>query len=149
MACEKLRKQKSVAGQMQVYVLTNRHREDRPQHYESRLVQFPTSTDSTLEMAKYAMGALAQLFRSGYGYKKAGVMLHNISPNTGIQTAMFDAIDRPKHTALMQTIDTLNAHHGRSTVMLGSQGTHGIQSNRDHLSPRCTTEWSEIMVVKV
>lgn len=149
MAAEKLRKQNSVAGQMQIFILTNYHREDQPQHREGRLVQFQMPTDSTLEMVKIAMAALRELYRKGYGYKKAGVILYDISPNTGIQSMMFDEIDRPKHKALMQTMDALNANHGRSTVKLGSQGTGGIPSNRNHTSPQFTTEWSEILKIKV
>ena len=148
MAAEKLRKQNSVTRQMQIFILTNYHREDQPQHREGRLVQFPMPTDSTLEMVKAANKALKELYRKGYGYKKAGVILYDIAPNTGIQSMMFDEIDRPKHKALMQTIDSLNAHHGRSTVALASQGTHGIPSNRDHLSPQYTTEWRDILVIK-
>ncbi|CDN31331.1 Error-prone lesion bypass DNA polymerase V (UmuC) [Mucinivorans hirudinis] len=147
MVAEKLRKQHSVAGQMQVYIFTNYHREGSPQHYEGRLVQFLTPTESTLEMVKAASAALKELFRKGYGYKKAGVILYDIKPNTGIQATMFDEIDRPKHKALMQTIDTINAHHGRSTIKVGSEGE--VHQNRNHTSPRYTTEWSDILVVKV
>lgn len=149
MAAEKLRKQNSVTRQMQIFILTNYHREDQPQHREGRLAQFPMPIDSTLEMVKAAKKTLKELYRKGYGYKKAGVILYDIAPNTGIQAMMFDEIDRPKHKALMQTIDSLNAHHGRSTVALASQGTHGIPSNRDHLSPQYTTEWNDILVVKI
>lgn len=148
MAAEKLRKQNSVTRQMQVFILTNYHREDQPQHREGKLIHFPLPTDSTLEMAKAANKALRELYRKGYGYKKAGVILYDILPNTGIQSMMFDEIDRPKHKALMQTIDSLNAQHGRSTVMLGSQGNGGIPSNRNHTSPQFTTQWSDILIVK-
>lgn len=148
MAAEKLRCQNSVAGQMQVYIYTNYHRDDRPQHYESRLITFSVSTDSTLEMVKAANSALRELFRNGYGYKKAGVTLHDILPNTNVQGVMFDEIDRTKHKALMRAIDSLNAHHGRSTIMLGAQGSGSIPSNRNHTSSRYTTEWSEILTVK-
>lgn len=149
MAAEKLRKQKSVAAQMQIFILTNRHRDDRPQYYESHLVHFPIATDSTPEMVKAANMALKELYRPGYGYKKAGVTLHHIAPNRDIQLALFDEIDRTKHQALMQTVDTLNAHLGRSTVILGSQGSNTIPANREHLSPRYTTEWDDILTVKV
>lgn len=147
MAAEKLRKQNSVAGQMQVYIYTNYHREGVPQHHEGRLVQFPTPTDSTIEMSKAASMALRELFRTGYGYKKAGVILYDISANRGVQTSMFDTVDRPKHKALMQTLDTINSHHGRSTLRLGSEGD--IPQNRNHTSLRYTTEWSDILTIKV
>lgn len=148
-AARKLRGQKSVAGRMQVFICTNRHRDDLPQHYQTYLVQFPTATDSTLEMVSCVAQALRVLFKQGYEYKKAGVILSDIHPHRGIQSALFDEIDRPKHAALMKTIDSINDHHGPSVVRVGSEGDGGIKYNRDHLSPLYTTAWSDILVVKV
>lgn len=149
MAAEKLRKQHSVAGQMQLFILTNRHRDDQPQHHEGRLMQFSTPTDSTLELAKAASGLLRQIYLSGFGYKKAGVILYDLQPNTSVQASMFDTVDRRKHQTLMQTLDQLNAHLGPAKVKLGSQGSGEIRNNHEHLSPHYTTSWSDILVVKV
>lgn len=148
MAAEKLRNQGSVVAQMSIYILTNRHREDQPQHYENRIIRFDTPTDSTLEMASAAASALGGLFRPGYRYKKAGVTLLEISSSDQIQSQLFDPIDREKHKALMTTIDSLNSAHGRSTIMLASQAATYSQTTHDHLSPRYTTNWDEIMTIK-
>ncbi len=148
-AAEKLRQQNSVAGQIQVFVATNRHRADLPQHSEGRLITFMTPTDSTLEIAKAASSLLKELYRVGYGYKKAGVVLYDISDNEGIQSSMFDSVDRPKHKALMQTLDRLNTQMGRSTVKLGSQGDGVKAFNCEHRSPLYTTQWSDILKIKV
>lgn len=147
LAAEKLRKQQSAAGQIQVFICTNRHRTDLPQQYESRLVRFYVATDSTLEMVGQATKALQAIFTPGYGYKRAGVILSDIIPKSEVQAALFDATDRPKHTRLMQTIDSLNRYHGRNTISLASQRFAPQQSSRDHLSPRYTTEWSEILTI--
>lgn len=147
MACEKLRRQKSVASQMQVFISTNRHRPDAPQSYKSRLVNFDVPTDSTLEMVSEATSALKAILANGFGYKKAGVILSGISPASSVQTALFDSIDRPKHSKLMKTIDTINAHHGRSTIGVAWQGAGNVSDSK-HLSPSYTTDWNDIMVVK-
>lgn len=149
LACEKLRKQSSVAGQLQVFILTNRHREDRPQHNEGAMLQFTTPTDSTLEIAKAASDLLKKIYRKGFGYKKAGVILQNINKNTGVQNSLFDTVDRTKHKSLMNTIDAVNSQMGRSTIMLGSQGAMDIRSNKEHMSPCYTTKWSDILIIKV
>ncbi len=149
MAAEKLRKQHSVAGQMQLFILTNAHREDQPQHREGRLIQFVTPTDSSLELAQAAATAFRELYRRGFGYKKAGVILSDIQPCDGVQRSMFDPLDRQKHQALMQTVDLLNSRLGRATVKLGSQGSAEIRNNHEYLSPRYTTQWDELLVVKV
>ncbi len=148
-AAEKLRRQSSVAGQIQVFIATNRHRSDLPQHSEGRLITFMTPTDSTIEIAKAASTLISELYRAGYGYKKAGVVLYDISDNVGVQTSMFDSVDRTKHKSLMETLDRLNSQMGRSTVKLGSQGEGAPSINCEHRSPLYTTSWSDILKIKV
>jgi len=149
MAAEKLRKQNSLTRQMQIFIYTNRHRKDKAQHFEGKLITFPTSTNSTIEMVHYATRALKEIYQKEYGYKKAGVILYEISQDTGTQNILFDSIDRSKHTSLMLIMDKLNAQHGKNTVSVGTQGKSKIPAHQDHLSPRYTTHWDEIMVVKV
>jgi len=149
MAAEKLRKQNSLTRQMQIFIFTNRHRKDKAQHYEGKLITFPTATNSTIEMVTFATQALKDIYKKDYGYKKAGVILYDISPDTGTQNILFDNIDRPKHAALMQTMDLLNAQHGKNTVSISAQGTGKIPAHQENISPRYTTHWSEIMVVRV
>lgn len=148
-AAEKLRRQNSVAGEMQVFLFTNRHREDMPQHCEGMLYRFETPTDSTLEMTKCATSLLQKIYRAGFGYKKAGVTLSAIESARTVQGSLFDTIDRPKHKLLMQTIDRINATQGNGTVRMLSQGEITDHTNREHLSPQYTTNWNDILVVKV
>jgi len=58
-----------------VFILTNRHRPDKPQSYENALLKLPNPTDSTIELVKYAGKILRDLYSKGYGYKRAGVVL--------------------------------------------------------------------------
>ncbi|MBR5455374.1 MAG: Y-family DNA polymerase [Bacteroidaceae bacterium] len=146
---EKLRRQHSVAQELQVYIITNRHRNDKPQYYECGQILFPTATDSTLEIVKAATAELKRIFRKGYGYKKSGVRVGRISPANTVQATLFDTIDRPKHKRLMETIDRINAGMGRESIRLVTQGTITDHTNREHLSPQYTTKWDEILVVKV
>jgi DNA polymerase V len=149
MAAEKLRKQNSLACQMQIFIYTNRHRKDKAQHYEGKLITFPTPTSSTIEMVTFAVQALKEIYKKDCGYKKAGVILHEITPDTGTQKILFDSIDRSKHTTLMQAMDQLNAQHGKNTISLGAQGRGKIPAHQENISPKYTTHWDEIMVVKV
>jgi DNA polymerase V len=148
MAAEKLRQQHSVAGELQVFILTNRHREDMPQHREGKLVKFVTPTNSTLEIVKAATAMLKELYRRGYGYKKSGVTLCDIMPDNAVQKSLFDPTDHPKHKLLMQTIDNINSTLGSNSIKLVSQGNIGDHINRQHLSPEYTTDWKDILVVK-
>ena len=148
-AAEKLRRQHCVAQELQVFIFTNRHREDRPQYFECGQVQFPVATDSTLEIVKAAVAELRRIYRKGYGYKKSGVRLSRITPASAVQATLFDTLDRPKHKKLMETIDRINAGMGNESVKLVSQGTVTDHTNREHLSPQYTTKWDEILVIKV
>ncbi|MEG0500351.1 MAG: Y-family DNA polymerase, partial [Rikenellaceae bacterium] len=148
MAAEKLRAQDSVAGQISVFIFTNRHREDAPQSYENRVVKLEVPTDSTIEIVKYSVSALRTIYKEEFGYKKAGVILTVISPKSSIQKPLFDTIDRPKHEQLMKVLDSINSSHGRSTVAIATQGVDPLPTNREHLSQRYTTSWSEILLIK-
>lgn len=148
MACGKLRKQESVCGEAIVFILTNLYREDRPQQYESQIIMFPSATDSLIEINRSILRTLASLFKKGYAYKKAGVILSEISDKATSQFVLFDPIDHSKHDKIMQTIDNINSHQGYQRVSLASQSLEGIKMNRQHLSPLFTTKWSDIIQVK-
>lgn len=148
-ACaEKLRAQHSVCGEMTVFILTNRFRENLPQTYESRLVKLSVPTDSTLELTKYASGLLRQIYRKGYVYKRAGVILSDIRSKTGTQRDLFDDADRDRHDRLMKTLDRLNGSMGRHKVVTAAAGTGFFRMHREHLSGRFTTDWGQIIRVK-
>lgn len=149
MAAEKLRKQKSVASQVSVFIYTNRFRDDQKQHSENKIVKFEASTDSTLTLAHYVSQALKSMYREGYGYKKAGVILSDMASASGIQQTLFEDGKRAKRSQLMSVVDNLNRQQGKYTVILASQGFDPIKMNREHLSPSYTTSWTDILKVKV
>lgn len=149
MSAEKLRKQKSVCSQVLVFIYTNRFRDDMPQYSESKVVKFEASTDSTLKLAHYVAQALKSIYRAGYGYKKAGVILSDISSANGIQQTLFENGDRSKHSQLMHAMDSVNKKQGKHTVILAAQGFEPIKMNRQYLSPSYTTNWDDILKVKV
>ncbi len=147
-AAEKLRCQDGVAAQMQIFAATNRHRMDMPQYSGSEVIALATPTDSTIELATAASKALRRLYKEGYGYKKVGVILYDIRSSSGIQTSLFDSTDHSKHKDLMKSLDSINSHFGTGSVRLGSQGSAKSRVSSNYLSPRYTTEWDDILVVK-
>ncbi len=150
MAMEKLRRQGSLVGQVQVFLRTNRFREDKPQYKDSYIACLSSPSDSTLEVMRYCDFALKQIFTDGVEYKRAGVILYDLTSKSELSKGLFsEELQDGKHTELMRTIDGLNSKHGRGTVTLGLQLKGGIRSQREHLSPQYTTRWEDIMVVKV
>ena len=144
---EKLRRQKSVCGELYVFIYTDWHKE-QSQSFERRIVKLVTPTDSTLELTAMAAAALRQIYKSGFGYKKAGVILGDISPRTGIQVSLFDPIDRGKHSRLMSVMDDLNRKQGRGTVGVAAGRHKLLETVHEHLSRQFTTDINDILKVK-
>ncbi len=144
----KLRRQRSICGEVRVFLLTNRFREDLPQHYENRLRKLSVPTDSTLLLTSCAAALLREAFRPGVAYKRAGVILSDISSKSGIQTDLFDANDRDRHDRLMKAVDALNERFGRHRLVTAAEGFEPFKMNRNHLSQQYTTDWAQIIKVK-
>lgn len=146
---EKLRKQRSSCNALMIFIKTNRHRQDQPQHHQQVVAPLPYATNSAIVLSQYATRALQQIFREGHQYKKAGVIVMDIVPEDYEQTTLFDQPD-PRHKQLMKTVDKLNRSYGSHKVKLGSQDA-GVtwKMRQEHLSPRYTTRLSDIITVYV
>lgn len=145
----KLRKQHSCARSLMVFIHTNNFREDLPQSFENRVVKLPVSTNSTMEIVNYALLALKGIYHKGYRYKKAGVILMDITPDNAVQQNIFDTVDREKHTKLMEVIDRLNNGYSQNSIMLAVQGgSRKWKLKQEMLSPSYTTKLSDVIRVK-
>jgi len=150
-ACNKLRQQNSVAGNMQIFIRTSPFDKGK-QYGNSRLVTPPYPTADNLTFTKYALRALETIWRPGFKYKKAGVMLMDISPAENIQGELFSTEpEYDKRAQLMVALDGINARYGRGSVKTGSIGFH----DRDHWYMRqerksqgYTTNWSEVPIAR-
>jgi DNA polymerase V len=144
---EKLRKQKSHCNAITVFLQTNRHREDLYQYSPSIVVKLPYPTNSSLEIAHFAITGLQKMFKEGYQYKKAGVVVMDFTPERSHQLNLFEN-SNPKHKALMQTIDRLNNSIGQQKVKLASQDLDRTwKMKQEKLSPRYTTQMNEIITL--
>lgn len=145
---EKLRGQGSRCRTISCYLLTNRHREDQPQHAEALQHTFEEAIDSTLQLVKVARALLRRLYREGFGYKKAGVVLGGFEAANNQQQSLFGAAQDERHTRLMGVMDELNRHYGQGLVKTAAEGQKPFQMNREHISRRYTTDWNELLTVK-
>ncbi len=146
---EKLRKQRGVCSQIQVFILTNYFREDMPQCYQSIVVPLETASDSTLELVKVSCRALEKIYNPMFSYKKAGVIFSQISKKEETTGNIFCDFDVLKHSNLMSALDDVNAKYGRNTLVTAAQGTEKIKALSSHLSKRYTTSWDDIIEVKI
>lgn len=144
-----LRMQKSVAQQLYVYAHTSAFRTDIEQHYLSELVTLPVATANTQELISYALAAFRRAYRPGALYKKAGVVLLKIIPETAVVPDMFDTKDRDKDKRLQRVLDHIDDRHGKRAILLGSQMTSTQPVYKtEHKSPLYTTDLSDIITIK-
>jgi len=146
---EKLRRQKSNCNAIMVFLHTNGHRQDLPQYDRNIVIKLPYPSNSSIELSHFANRALQQIFRQGYSYKKAGVIVMDITPEKERQLKLFEN-SNPKHKALMATMDKLNKSIGQNKIKLGSQDLDRTwKMHQERLSPRYTTRLNDIITVKV
>jgi len=149
-ACaEKLRAQKSTANVVMVFVHTNPFATNQAQYYNQAIIQLPVSSNDSAELINYAIRGLKSIFRDGYQYKKAGVIVSEISPERPLQTDMFDTRNRTKYHEVMGVIDQLNTSYGRQKVKIAAQGfDRKWKLKNEKLSPCYSTNIKDILVVK-
>lgn len=148
-AAGKLRAQNSISGFLQVFIMTDRFREDRPQYNPTVAIPLPVATADSMKIAGYAIQGLQRIFKEGYQYKKAGVILGDIGPKHIIQTDFFAAQEDGSSASIMATMDEINAKYGRGTLELSNDGARNAWGMRaDNKSPHYTTNWDEIATCK-
>ena len=149
-AAEKLRRQNLMAGQVLVFVTTNRFSATQPFYANSATVKLPYPTDFTPDLVEAAVQLLERLYRPGFHYQKCGVMLLDLLPATQVQADLFDTRDRAREAWLMRALDSLNADHGARTVRVGNNGGKrpAWAMRQAFRSPRYTTNWRELPVVR-
>ena len=155
---EKLRQQGTVASSVGVFLNTNAFREDLAQYWNFQEKRLITPSSSTITITQAASDILKSIYRQGYQYKKAGVIVMNIGQDSPIQQDLFDinAEQFQKMKRLDEVIDRINRMHGSETIVLGSQqytrkdgkGKADVFANaikHDFRSPSPTTRWSDVI----
>ena len=146
-ACAKLRAQGSQAAVVQAFLMTNRFRPEQPQYNPSLAIAMPQPSSDSLVINRWACWLTEQMWQPGYDYKKAGVMLSEITP-AGQQQGDLLTPAVVEDDRLIQALDALNARYGRGTVKLSAQGVGaGWQMRQERKSPGYTTDWEGMVGV--
>ena len=147
---EKLRKEESYCSSITVFIHTNFFRLDLPQYTRSVKIKLPQPSNSNITLSKYAKKALGIIFKKGFEYKKAGVIVEGISPEPYRQHSLFNNLnENEKHAQLMKAIDFLNKSLSNPVVKLGSQDFGRREKmKQEKLSSRYTTKWSELLEIE-
>ncbi|MGG6242528.1 Y-family DNA polymerase [Nodosilinea sp. AN01ver1] len=149
-AAAKLRRDGRVAQTMQVFITTSRFRPGEPQYTNSETLVLPYPASDTPTIVQTALRATQRLYRPGYQYHKAGVMLMELSPAGIAQGSLFVDEDRREMAwRLMDAVDSLNRRFGVGTVRWAAEGfQQGWRMRSEWRSPRFTTRWDELVVAR-
>ncbi len=146
---EKLRRQNSHCSMIMVFIQTNYFRKDQPQYSRKIIINTDFPTNSTIELNHYAQIGLKAIFSAGYKYKKAGVIVMGITPNSQTQLSLFNT-SNAKHQPIMSVVDRLNRSYGTNKIKFGGQD-FGRQwkMKQEKLSANYSTKIKEIITVSV
>lgn len=148
-AAEKLREEGLVAGRLQVFITTKSFG-DPPHYANAASGPLRPATHHTPVLLREARRQLRTIYRKGPAYKKAGITLQDLRPETPRQGHLFDDPE-PEDAALMTAIDHLNRRMGRETVHFAAAGLRDHREwamKREMRSPRYTTHWNELPVAQ-
>lgn len=146
-AAEKLRAEGQLAGEVHVFIRTSPFKPDSPQYSAALRLRLPEPTDDTLGLVKASRFLLRQLYRPGFEYQKACILLSELQPATLRQGQLFGTTDTSRRDKLMTVMDRLNREMGRDTLFLAGAGIdRAWRMRQGNRSPRYTTHWAEIPV---
>jgi DNA polymerase V len=148
-AAEKLRAQQSLAGELQVAIRTGMHNPEQPRYANAIDCPLPYPTDDTRILAAAAVRGLEAIFRPGYAYSKAEVLLQDLRQRGEFTADLFAQAPRPGADRLMDVVDRINAREGRGAVRLGRIPASPVWAmKREMMSKRYTSRWDELMIVQ-
>jgi DNA polymerase V len=151
-AAEKLRRQRSVAGCITVFIRTNPFNPNEPQYQRSASIKLDRATQDTRLIIATVNRLLRELFKAGYWYQKCGVQLSDIKPDVSLgQMELFDFADKNvpmDNRPLMQVVDQINRRFPKAISIAATGFDQSWQPKTGRVSPRYTTHWQELLRVK-
>ena len=145
---EKIREEGLVAESMSIFVLTNYFNRKEKQYSNSIKLQLPYPTNNSIKIVKRALEGIKKIYRQGYRYKKAGVILYGLTKAK--QTRGLLDYDRENSDSIMNTLDRINERYGSSTIRLASEGVEkSWRMRRESVSPCYTTRFDDLVEAKL
>jgi len=144
-ACEKLRKQSSVCGEITVFMRTSPFK-SVSQYYAMDSIKLLSHSCDTRVLIKYAFIILEDLYQSGIEYKKAGIKLSEIRDKSHTQLSLFEMTDFISSDHLMKAMDRVNTREGSGSLKTAVCGVtnKAWAMNRNHKSKRFLTGWNDL-----
>lgn len=148
-AAIKLRKQNLITKNVSVFIQTNPYSKiHTTQYFNSCSISLLSGSSHTGKLIGYAFKCLEKIYKDGYQYKKAGVILNDLNKKIGSQLDFFNGFDSFKDDNTMTTIDRINSIQGKHTIKYAALGMDRDWEIKFRLkSPNYTTRWSELLTI--
>lgn len=147
-AAEKLRSQNLLSKHLTVFVQTNPFKSQSPQYFNSASMNLVSGTSVTPKLIRDAFRLLDSIYRDGFEYKKAGIVLNNLVSKEFVQTDLFGSHDSIGEDHYMQLLDEINKRYGKNTVKFAACGIDQFWQMLSKMKSQCfTTRWSELLDV--
>ena len=137
-AAEKIRSESLVCKSITVFIRTSPFQNKGIFYSNSKTVDFPIATNNSIEIVKNALTGLDLIYKDGFKYQKAGIILSGLSDSEK-GNSLFKSTKDDKIKNLMQSIDNTNYRYGRSTISLASAGINKKWSMRRQYSSKIDT----------
>lgn len=148
-ACEKLRSQGSLCKRIRVSIRTGMFNADEAKYAKGILCELPYPTDDTRLVTRYAVACLEHVFREGYSYSKAEILLLDLRQRGEFTDDFFAEVQPEAAERVMNVLDQINHRWGRGTLRPASvPPSPGWGMRRDMKSPSFTTRWEELWRVR-
>lgn len=148
---EKLRQDGTAAYCINTFLYTNRFREDKPQDFPDATIRLDMPASSTQEVVSAALKALKLIWKPGFEYKKAGVVVFDIVNRDERQLTLFetDSAKKEKQDVLSQVMDNVNVSSGQNVLRVATQrpGHYADGIRREHASRLFSTDWDSIIEI--
>lgn len=149
LAGRRLRASGMVAAGMQVFLMTNRFKPMFPQYHPQQTFAIEATSD-TMALIGSATRSVDRMWRDGFRYVKAGIVLLDLHPPSAFPPSMFPTRDPKRSAVLMKMMDSITDRHGRGAVRIASTAPEGGWSmKRQRLSPRYTTNAEEMLEARI
>jgi len=149
-AAEKIRSDSQTARSITIYVRTSPFDKNRKYYSNSITIDLPVATNNSLELVKVAINGLKKIYKYGYFYQKAGIILSKLRETSENEFNLLAPIMEKKSKTLMQAIDFTNAKYGRNAVSIAQAGINNSwKMRREHSSKIDTASFDSLPKISV
>ena len=144
-AAEKIRNDNQITRSVTVYIRTSPFNKNKRYYSNSITIDLPIATSNSLELVKEAINGLKRIYRYGYFYQKAGIILSKLTDSSEKELNLLAPIMENKSQTLMKAIDCANAKYGRNSISVAQAGINNSwKMRREHSSKIDTASFDSL-----